>query len=68
MPKTIQFVIVSGWVLLLVACFGLISAVAYLALTKQPIDPALKDLAGPAFGFVFGSIPPLVKDLLTKPS
>lgn len=64
MQRTIEFVIVSGWVLLLVVCFGLIATVAVVAFQGRPIDPALKDLALPAVGFLIGNVPPLVKDLL----
>jgi xanthine/uracil permease len=56
----------SGWVLLLVVCFGLIAAVAYQALTHQPVDDTLGKLAGVAAGFLFGTIPTFLKDLLTS--
>lgn len=66
MSRTVEFIIVSGWVLLLVVCFALIAVVGYLALAGHPIDPELSKLTGPALGFLFGSIPPLIKDLLVR--
>ena len=64
MSKTVEFVVVSGWVLLLLTCFGITLTVGYLAVKGIPIEPVIKELAGPAIGFLFGSIPPMVKDLL----
>ncbi len=64
MPRTVEFVVVSGWVLLLLTCFGVTLTVVYLSVQGMKVDPILKELAGPAFGFLFGSIPPMVKDLL----
>lgn len=65
MPRTIEFIIVSGWVLLLFVCFALIGAVAYIAILGHPLDDGLGKLAAGAFGFLFGTVPTFLKDLIT---
>lgn len=66
MQKIIEFIIVSGWVLLIVTCLTLVGAVAGMALAGHPIDQSLKELAGTAIGFLFGSVPAFLKDLLVR--
>jgi hypothetical protein len=66
MQRTIEFIIVSGWVLLIVVCLLLVGSVAVLVLTGHAVDQSLKELAGTAIGFLFGSVPAFLKDLLVR--
>lgn len=63
-----SFVIMSGWSLLIMVCLLLILSVCYLALWRggAPLDENLVKLAFAATGFLFGSFPSLLKDLLAK--
>lgn len=65
MPKTIEFIIVSGWVLLLLVCFTLVAAVVYLYVIGAIVTEGLDKLAAGAMGFLFGTIPAFLKDLIT---
>jgi hypothetical protein len=69
MNDVAKFVVISGWVGMLLACFGILFAVAYTAVTypDTPISKELLGLAGTAFGFLFGNLPTMVKDLI-KPT
>ena len=63
LEKTTEFVIVSGWVLMMLLCFGVMLADIYLSVVGLP-NAALADLAKVTLGFVVGSLPPLVVGLL----
>lgn len=56
----------SGWILLVVVCFCTILEVCYLALTSQAISDPLQKLAFTSAGFLFGSFPTMVKDLIGR--
>jgi hypothetical protein len=63
--RVVEFVIMSGWILLIIVCFFSILAVCYLAIfRKDPISDPLQKLAFTSAGFLFGSFPTMVKDLL----
>lgn len=64
MERTIRFVIISGWALLVVICMIIIGEVCYLSLQATPVPDPLQKLAFTAAGFLFGSFPTLVKDLI----
>lgn len=57
-------VVLSGWSLLLLACLGILGTVVALVLLGRPVDPLVGDMAKLALGFLFGSLPGMVKDLL----
>ena len=62
LEKTTEFVVVSGWILMLVCCFAVIGT--YLYLTSSAKD--LSDYAHTIIGFLFGALPLLLKDLLLQ--
>lgn len=64
MSKIVEFVILSGWVLLIVVCFFTILVTCYLSVLGQDIPDVLEKLAFTSAGFLFGSFPVMVKDLI----
>jgi len=68
--KLTEFLIMSGWILLLCTCFTTIGAVVHLSVffPNHPINDNLSKLAFAAAGFLFGSLPSLIKDLLWSKS
>lgn len=66
MSKVVEFVILSGWVLLIVVCFFTILTACYMGIVGDPIPDVLEKLAFTSAGFLFGSFPVMVKDLITS--
>ena len=66
-PRTTGFVIVSGWVLMMLSCLALIGAHVYLVIKGQRI-PEIADWSKIAVGFIFGNLPMVVSNLLTQKS
>lgn len=64
MPKTLEFIIISGWIMLLISCFAIVGATAWVALQGMPID-SLEKIAAAAMGFLFGSVPAFLKDIIS---
>lgn len=62
--KVAEFVIMSGWILLIAVCFCTILEICYLALNGREISDPLQKLAFTSAGFLFGSFPVMVKDLI----
>lgn len=62
LEKTTEFVVVSGWVLMMVCLFSIIGLAMYLVADEAFV----KDMAKVAIGFVFGSLPPLLSNLLLQ--
>lgn len=60
-----RFVVLSGWIVTIVICAILVLASTYMTviLKTEPPSP-LKDHAGLALGFLFGSFVGLVKDFI----
>lgn len=67
--KVTRFVIMSGWILLILVCFMTILAIVYMSVFTPgvPIGENLEKLAFAATGFLFGSFPSLLKELLNIP-
>ena len=61
LEKTTEAIIISGWVLLMSACYGIIGVAIWFA-----SDAIRADLAKTALGFVMGSLPLMLKDLLLQ--
>jgi hypothetical protein len=59
-----KIVILSGWALTLLTCFAIVGVAAYSLIVYRTIDEALKGFATLCLGFLFGSIPTMVKDFL----
>jgi hypothetical protein len=57
-------VVLSGWALTLLVCVMLIGAAAWCLASGRPIDDALKQWAGTALGFLFGTGAAMVKDFI----
>lgn len=58
----------SGWVLSILGCFGLIGSYVY-ALFMFPDMPGIKDLAtmaATAVGFLLAQVPSMVKELVSE--
>ncbi len=66
MSKVVEFVIISGWALLIVVCFSTILLACYVGVANPdvPVPDILEKLAFTSAGFLFGSFPVMVKDLL----
>ncbi|MBZ9807689.1 hypothetical protein [Mesorhizobium sp. ESP-6-2] len=62
--RVAEFIIMSGWILLVVVCFCTILEVCYLAMSGAAISDPLQKLAFTSAGFLFGSFPTMVKDLI----
>jgi hypothetical protein len=62
--RVAEFIIMSGWILLVVVCFCTILEICYLALSGHEISDPLQKLAFTSAGFLFGSFPTMVKDLI----
>jgi hypothetical protein len=62
--RVIEFIIMSGWLLLIAVCFCTIIEVCYLAVVGKEISDPLQKLAFTAAGFLFGNYPVLLKDLI----
>lgn len=62
--RVAEFIIMSGWILLVVVCFCTILEICYLAMGGQEISDPLQKLAFTSAGFLFGSFPTMVKDLI----
>lgn len=58
MNDVAKFVVITGWIGMLIACFTILGAVAYTEMIG---------LASTAFGFLCGSLPTMVKEIITKP-
>jgi hypothetical protein len=64
--KIIEFIVLSGWVLLLIVCLGVISGTVLLWMFGKPVEENFIKMALMAMSFLFGSLPAMVKDLLMK--
>lgn len=62
----VRFVIMTGWMLLIIICLMLISSVCYLSVfsPEAPVNDNLVKFAFAASGFLFGTFPSLLKELL----
>lgn len=65
--EQVRFVIYTGWALMILVTLSTIGAVVVLSLWRQPIDPNLADLAKISTGFLIGSFPAIMRDLLKEP-
>jgi hypothetical protein len=70
MERVTRAIILSGWAVLLVTCFVIVFAAAYVFMTTSERNPDLMTIAGMALTFLFTTLPKMVADLLTayKPS
>lgn len=68
MSKLAEAVVISGWVLVMLCCFAVIGADIHHAFwtPEKPPNKELSDMARIAFGFVVGSLPLMIKDLLLQ--
>jgi ABC-type uncharacterized transport system permease subunit len=64
--RTIEFIILSGWALLMLVCIVVIGAAVTLWILGKTADESLVKMALMAMSFLFGSLPSMVKDLLTQ--
>ena len=64
----VTFVIISGWVLLILSCLGVILPVGYHLIYNPTIDmnKELVNMANLAFGFLFGTLTAFIKDLFNQ--
>lgn len=62
LEKTTEFVIVSGWIMMMACCVAVVVTYAYLSISAKD----LSDYAHTVIGFMFGSLPLMLKDLLLQ--
>ena len=62
----VKFVILSGWILSLLATLGILLVALYLMVTGLPLPSPLTEWASTAIGFIFGSIVTIAKDFVTN--
>lgn len=62
----VKFVILSGWVLSLVATLSILFLALYLMMYNLPLPEPLTQWASVAIGFVFGSIVNIAKDFVNN--
>lgn len=55
--RVAEFIIMSGWILLVVVCFCTILEICYLALSGHEISDPLQKLAFTSAGFCLGVFP-----------
>jgi hypothetical protein len=67
-PKTVEFIILSGWSLLIAVCLIVVCVPIAMWALGQPVHDELAKMALMAMSFLFGSLPTMVKDLIGKPS
>jgi hypothetical protein len=57
-------IVLSGWALTLLACLAIVAVTAYSLIVYRTVDETLKGFATLCLGFLFGSIPTMVKDFM----